>query len=261
MRRARGFSLLEVMVALAIFGLMITGILAAQAGLAASNKKAANMGVASTLARCKMTELEEKLIKMGYPEIDDIETGASCCDGQEIGDYTCDTKVQRVTMPDPPRDLGAEGGDGGFLNPLGATPGSSGGIGSGTLDFDAGLGDMGNQLNAQTGGKGTAGLLNMVMGFVYPSMKGMMEASIRRITVSVHWSEGRKPQELQVVQFVTNPQRGGFLGGPLAAPGGSAAPGGTGTTGTTSGAPAATGATGFGPGRSPFFPGGGPGMP
>lgn len=224
MRRARGFSLLEVMVALAIFGLMITGILAAQAGLSASNKKAANMGIAANLSRCKMTELEEKLLKLGYPELDDVETGAMCCDGQEIGDFACDTKIERVTMPDPPKDVGASGGDGGFLDPLGATPGSSAGIGSGTLDFDAGLADMGNQLAAQTGGKGTAGLLNMVMGFVYPSMKGMMEASIRRLTVVVRWSEGKKPQELQVVQYVTNPQRGGFIGGPLAAPSASGAP-------------------------------------
>lgn len=224
MRRARGFSLLEVMVALAIFGLMITGILAAQAGLAASNKKAANLGIASNLARCKMTELEEKLVKLGYPEIDDVDTGAICCDGQEIGDFVCDTKIERITMPDPPRDLGAQGGDGGFLDPLGATPGSSAGIGTGALDFDAGLADLGSQLNAQTGGKGTAGLLNMVMGFVYPSMKGMMEASIRRLTVVVRWSEGKKPQELQVVQFVTNPQRGGFIAGPLGAPSGSGTP-------------------------------------
>lgn len=234
-RRARGFSLLEVMVALAIFGLMITGILAAQAGLAASNKKAANMGLASNLARCKMTELEEKLLRLGYPELDDVETGASCCDAQEPGEFSCDTKIERVKMPDPPRDLGAEGGDGGFLNPLGPTPGSSDSIGSAPLNFDAGLADLGGALNAQTGGKGTAGLLNMVMGFVYPSMKGMMEASIRRITVVVHWNEGRMPQELQVVQFVTNPQRGGFLGGPIAAPGASGAPGSAGAMGTAGG--------------------------
>ncbi|MEO6575401.1 MAG: hypothetical protein ABIP89_16255, partial [Polyangiaceae bacterium] len=55
--------------------------------------------------------------------------------------------------------------------------------------------------------------LNMVMGFVYPSLKIMMEASIRRLTVSVKWKEGPTQREMSVVQYVTNPQRGGFLNG------------------------------------------------
>ena len=52
----------------------------------------------------------------------------------------------------------------------------------------------------------------MVMGLVYPSMKPMMEASLRRITITVHWKEGPNPQEFTIVQYVTNPQRGGFIG-------------------------------------------------
>ena len=79
-RAVAGFTLIEVVVALAIFGLMLSGILAAQAGLSASNKKAANMGEATTLARCKMTELEEKMLKLGYPALDP-ETDAPAAGG------------------------------------------------------------------------------------------------------------------------------------------------------------------------------------
>jgi general secretion pathway protein I len=211
--RRRGFSLLEVMVALAIFGLMISGILAAQAGLAASNKKAANMGQAINLSRCKMTELEEKLLRDGYPEIDAIDTGITCCDTVDPTPFSCDTKVEKVTMPDPPSSTGGgDGGAGGGLPPgISALMGGGGDGGTNTaaMDFDAGLSGLGAQV--QSGG-GTEGLLNMVMGLVYPSMKPMMEASIRRVTVTVHWSEGPKPQEFSIVQYVTNPQRGGFIG-------------------------------------------------
>src|SRR5262245_62616960 len=70
----RGFSLLEVMVAIAILGLALTVILSAQGGLAASNNSAAKMSIATSLARCKMTELEQKLLRDGYPEIDAIDT-------------------------------------------------------------------------------------------------------------------------------------------------------------------------------------------
>ena len=63
----RGFSLLEVMVSVAILGLAVTVILSAQGGLAATNKGAANQGTAISLGRCRMTEIEEKQLKLGYP--------------------------------------------------------------------------------------------------------------------------------------------------------------------------------------------------
>jgi len=45
----------------------------------------------------------------------------------------------------------------------------------------------------------------MVMGIVYPSMKPMYEASIRKVTVKVKWKEGALDRELELVQYVTNP--------------------------------------------------------
>ena len=57
------------------------------------------------------------------------------------------------------------------------------------------------------------GLLQMVMGMVYPSIKPMFEASIRRLTVTVKWREGPNPKTLEFVQYVTNPQQAGFAAG------------------------------------------------
>ncbi len=208
--RARGFSLLEVMVALAIFGLMISGILAAQAGLSASNKKAANMGQATTLARCKMTELEEKLLKLGYPVLDDADNGVICCEGTDTTLYSCDYKTEKVIMPDPPAT--ATDIDGGAAKLLGMT--ADGGAPSAGLDFDGGgLNQIGSMLGQSGSTAGAAGLVDMAMGLVYPMMKPMMEASIRKITVTVHWKEGPNPVTFVLSQYVTNPQSGGFQGG------------------------------------------------
>src|SRR5262249_13241426 len=70
-RRARGFTLLEVMVAVAILGLGLTAILSAQAGAFASAAHARHVSVATGLARCKMSEVEEHLAgPEGYPELD-----------------------------------------------------------------------------------------------------------------------------------------------------------------------------------------------
>ncbi len=209
---SRGFSLLEVMVAVAILGLLLSVILSAQGGLAASNRSSANLGVAANLGRCKMTEIEEKMLKDGYPELELIETEAPCCiDGDRDG-FKCDFRVEKVELPNPPQNslddggglLGsAGGGDGGLLSVL------SNPAGGGQLNLEAGVPNIQN-IQSQLGPGGAQGMLTTVMGMVYPSLKPLMEASIRRVTVIVKWKEGPKARELELVQFLTNPQRGGL---------------------------------------------------
>ena len=85
---AADFSLLEVMVAVALFGAVVTIILSAQGGLVASNKRAANMGQAIELARCRMSELEEKQLKLGYPEIEEKDTSTSAATTRRSTGFT-----------------------------------------------------------------------------------------------------------------------------------------------------------------------------
>src|SRR5271157_4140188 len=108
-RRSRAFSLLEVMFAVALFGAVVTFILSAEAGLIAGNRTAANMSQAALLARCRMSELEEKQLKLGFPEIEETDTSATCCDDKETPGFTCEWKVQRVKLP----EVTALGGDAG----------------------------------------------------------------------------------------------------------------------------------------------------
>jgi general secretion pathway protein I len=245
--RPRAFSLLEVMVAVAILGLTLTVIISAQGGLAASNKMAGNMGMATTLARCKMTEVEEKLLKLGFPAIEDLQSGVPCCNDHDNATFTCDSRVEKVTLPNPPDNSLGDGGAGlsslsalasaaapgaaasGGLGGLSAIAPALGGnaLGGAGLDFDGGLQGLGAGMLQQfgagggtTGGQGMQGLLQMVMGMVYPSLKLMFEASIRRLTVTVNWREGPNPKEFTLVQYVTNPQLAGFTAG--AVPSGSA---------------------------------------
>ncbi len=247
--RLRGFSLLEVMVAIAILGLVLTVILSAQGGLAASNRASANMGQAVTLGRCKMSEIEEKMLKLGYPELDAIDPGVPCCDEEKNETFTCDTRIEKVEMPN--FNSGNSLGDGGALVGPGSDPAGTAGLpglvnpaGSGgglSLDVDAGLAGIGSSLTSQmgAGGAGAQGLLSMVMGILYPAIKPMFEASIRRISVTVKWKEGSNARELPLVQYITNPQRGGFAGSALLPDGGmmdfgdpSGAAGSSGSSGT-----------------------------
>ncbi len=243
-RPTRGFSLLEVMVAIAILGLVLTVILSAQGGLAASNRSASNMGQGVALGRCKMSEIQEKLLKLGYAELDAIDQGVPCCDDERSEVFSCDTRVEKVEMPS--FQSGNSLGDGGaVVGPGGSAsaslPGAVNPAGTGALNLstDGGLQGLGTQLAGQfgAGGGGAEGLLSMVMGMLYPSIKPMYEASIRRITVTVKWKEGPNERELPLVQYVTNPQRGGFAADALLPDGGAmdfAAPGTASSAGTSS---------------------------
>jgi general secretion pathway protein I len=82
------------------------------------------------------------------------------------------------------------------------------------------------------------------MSLVYPTLKPMLEASIRKLTVSVIWKEGSRERDVSVTEFVTNPQQGGL--NPMLPMGG--------LPGMDQTNPAGTGLPGMG-GPSPGLPG------
>ncbi len=244
----RGFTLLEVLVAIAILGLGLTVILGSQVGLFTNAARGEHLTVATNLVRCKMSEIEVKLLTYGYQLTDETDEGA-CCTGedQDSDGYRCSWKVERVKLPELPLN-GADAG---------ASPAGDGGLDLGPIGLLTGLNQPGGQSLgdkakptdlAKTLGNAPSpmSLAPMMMSMVYPTLKPMLEASIRKVSVTVTYKEGKFDRELLVTQYVTNPQQGqldpavtgsgggtglGALGGLLP---GSTAPS-TGTTGTTTG--------------------------
>ncbi|HXX67783.1 MAG TPA: hypothetical protein VEK07_11405 [Polyangiaceae bacterium] len=236
-RRSVAFSLLEVLFAVALFGAVVTFILSAQAGLVAGNKTAANMSQAMEIGRCRMSELEEKELKLGFPEIEEKDSSSTCCDDREVPGFTCDWQIERVTLPEV-TTLGGDGGLGSlFGGGLGldldagaallgtggaptslptSLPSPAGSVllnpmGGAQLDFDGGLQGMGAAFQQSLGGgAGVQGLLSMVFSIVYPSLKPVLEAAIRRITVVIRWKEGAFDRNFTLTQYVTNPSRAGL---------------------------------------------------
>jgi len=232
MRVQRGFSLLEVLMAVALFSAVVTIILAAEAGFVASNKSAAQMSQAIEVGRCRMSEIEEKELKLGFPEVEEKDSSQLCCDEKEVPGFTCEWLVDRVTLP----QANPVGGDGGGLNSiLGGGLGLDSGVaaiasgmatslagpagtmlvnpaGGAQMDLDGGLQNIGQSLQQSFGGMGGAqGLLSMAFTIVYPSLKPLLEAAIRRVTVIVKWKEGLILRDFTLVQYITNPSRAGLL--------------------------------------------------
>ncbi len=224
---ARGFTLIEVMVALAILGLGLTAILSAQAGAFATAAHARNLSVATTLARCKMGEIEEHLFRDGMQELDEMESGP-CCEGDETPNLKCSWKVEKPQFPEPKLgeldldtglDLssppggnsGAPGGAAGALGPLGAMLGMPGGDAAGAIpplgdSASGGIGDVAGAMSGAGGMEALSGMLQLVGTFVYPQLKTIFELNARRITLTVTWTQGTREFSFDVVQWYVNPQ-------------------------------------------------------
>jgi general secretion pathway protein I len=84
---------------------------------------------------------------------------------------------------------------------------------------DGGISSIASALKGGTGG-GVSALAQMAMTIVYPTLKPMLEASIRKITVKVTWKEGIQSRDVSVIQYVTRPMRGDAITAAAAASGG-----------------------------------------
>ena len=215
--------------AVAILGLGLTAILSAQAGAFASANHGRNISVSVGLLRCKMTELEEHLMREGFQEMDETGSGI-CCEGDDTPNMKCDWKIEKPQLPEAKfgelnldsmlNSSGTSGGPGlgGAIGLLtGGSPGSAPAIdpGSGVGDISktlaaANAGDPSALAGAAAGGVG--GIASMVMGLVYPSLKLIFEASTRRVTVTLTWREGPKSFSTNIVQWMASPRRAGVTG-------------------------------------------------
>ena len=101
----RGFTIIEVMVAMLIFAIAIVSIFGAQFSAISTTEFARHTTMATELARCRMSELELEFLQNGGFEEGDITQSGSCCEALEddpsAADYTCRWEVKTIQLPDP----------------------------------------------------------------------------------------------------------------------------------------------------------------
>lgn len=193
--RSRGFTLLEVMVAVAILATALSAIFSSQAGLVAATNQAKRLSIATSLVRCRMTEIEDRLRTDGFPLADEDEEG-ECCedpDGDEAYEsFSCRWRIESVELPSV-EAIQTAAGD--AMANMDAIPGA-GVVGE---DPAAQADAMGDQASAMMGGG---------IAMLYPLVSEVLKASIRRITVEVVWHEGQEEDKVDAVQYVTLPTQG-----------------------------------------------------
>jgi general secretion pathway protein I len=187
------FTLLEVMIAVAILGLSLTAIFSSEVGAANIAARARRQNIAATLARCKMGEIEEIVGVEGLPALDKKDED-NCCEHAPVEGYECEWIIERIILPELGVSEGDEEGEG---------------------DQDSSqrrLNETYEDLNQQGGTPeeviaGQAGdLTTMALQIGYPILKPFFEEQVRRATVSVRWREGPRERGFDVVQFLVSEQ-------------------------------------------------------
>ncbi|MBW2260766.1 MAG: hypothetical protein JRG91_02250 [Deltaproteobacteria bacterium] len=188
-----GFSLLEVMVSVAYLAFFFTVFYASQASSIDISSRARWQTVAPLMARCKMSEVELDLVRDGFSEADERESGRECCEFAEEGDdFTCEWSIKRVELPSFADLASAES------NAIG-TEGLSSLIG----DFQA------DRVESQLQKVGGMGALAMLV----PMINELFVGAVRRVDLVVHWKARGRDEELHVTQYVVSNDQGAL--GPL----------------------------------------------
>ena len=200
---SRGFTLIEVMVALAILSVSLVVLAELNAGAIAMHSYAKKLNVATLLAKTKMLEVESFLDEKGLPaEGENISPSDGNFEDQGFPNYKW--KVEVVAPKSENLDatklmnMVMGGGDSSGGKP---DPGAAGAGIAGLLGGASGAGGP-----AAAGGLG-GGLGGMLSGAIAPQAQMMISQitkMVREVRLTVSWMDGKVPQEFTVVEHIVS---------------------------------------------------------
>lgn len=199
----RGFTLLEVMIALALLGLGMVVLIKSAAGNIFSTEDARMMGIATDLARGKMYDIEEILLKDGFTDTSQSQEDEKCFEDEGWPTICYSYKVEESQLPSYDQlqamtekqaeealaegsALGSDAAAAMESSGLGNMLGMAGAFGGGKQDIDAAQG---------------ASLIQSQ----YAMFQEILKVSIRKVTLTVKWKVLGRDRDMKVVAFFTDP--------------------------------------------------------
>lgn len=196
MRRARGFTLLEVVVAIAILGMSLLAVFQLNAGAVAMHGYTKRLTVATLLARSKMTDLEQELYDKGFSVDDQEESGDFSSEGWSSFKWTAKIIAPKTDGVSPEQLMGAifnlPMGAGGLSSLFGGN--SSGAAKDGKSDSAASASSLPPGASA-AGGLGAAGGL---MQGQFTQMVDQLTKAVREVHLTVYWKDGKTTETVDV---------------------------------------------------------------
>ena len=209
-RARRGFTLLEVMVAMAILAVSLVAIAGINTAAIGMHSYAKRLSVATLLARSKMADMESKLMSEDLPADDTAEEGTFEDDGFAEYHWRAEIirpKTENVTPSqllsmaglddsDPSKKGSGSGAPAGGL--AGMVAGLTGGTGTST---SAPTGMAATASAAATGG---AGLMGSMMTGQVQTMLDMLGKSVREVRLTVSWETGKQVDQFTIVTHIVS---------------------------------------------------------
>jgi general secretion pathway protein I len=212
--KQRGFTLLEVIIALSILSMALMAIYDLNAGAVSMHAYGKKLTIASLLARSKMTDLEQRLYDKGFSNDDEEDTGDFSDEGWSTFKWRAKIIAPRTDGVSPQQLLGAifnfpfGGGDG--QDPLAGLFGQL--TGSGTPSSGTSAAPSGSMAPGLAGGLPMA-----MMQQQFTQLTDQLTKAVRELHLTVSWKEGKQVETLDLVTHVVSFGPGGDRNGNLAA--------------------------------------------
>ena len=227
MRRA--FTLLEVVVALAILALSLMAIFSLNSGAVASHAYAKRVTIGTMLVRSKMTDIEQELYDKGFDADDREIQGDFRAEGWEAYTWKAQILTPRTTelSPDkllevlfnlPPGKDGASGlaalfgggRDGGVAGALSSITGS-GALTNVAQSYASQSGLTAGALGPGATGASGLSALGPFAALAQTQMQQLLQQiqqSVREVHLTVSWKEGKRTESIDVVNDVFSLRQG-----------------------------------------------------
>lgn len=204
---AAGFSLLEVMVSLAILAVGLVSLTRTVTSNVRATQHARMVTAATFLARTKISMLEQTIMELGFSEVEGTDEGDFAEEG--FPRYKWSAAVERIKLP-----------------------------ANVTQQAEKATAQKVNSTNPMDV---LSGFMGSFMTMLMEPIRVALEESVRRVTVKIKWNEpGRPEQSFELVNFLTDPSK---LTMALQAGGAATGTGATGAAGTGTAAKTGTSTT------------------
>lgn len=216
--RNRGFTLLEVIVAMAILGLALMAIFQLNSGAVAMHAYSKKLTVASLLARSKMTDVEQDLYDKGFAADDEEKSGDFSEEGWSSFKWRARILAPRTQGVSPEQLIGAI-----FNVPMGGGKDGTSGLSSlfgGALSSTSKPPSSSSSTTAPSGPTSSAGALGPMASLMqgqFSQMVDQLTKTVREVHLTVSWPDGSRTETLDLVTHVVSLGPGGDRNGNMQA--------------------------------------------